>query len=195
MFPWMSQNAACKGGAPRRDTVYPEDISSLSLSPELTMLLAAVLNGGLLKITFFDMLANIAPYVDPCDRAAIQKLLQLKCCLKDESMPVIHDDCAHHMSKKERMLTLLDIMMRYSTNQTQCALREMKHMIVLKHDMEHTMDKVSYYRASMQDTTDIFRTMEMVLPRAERRQLRSIANIIRVMQGGMNAQELMKMLF
>jgi hypothetical protein len=170
--------------APRPQQPNPV-MDNASFSPMLSLMLSLIFRDGFCRHTAIDMLKNIYPYVEPSDRAMIDKLFGMQ-EFAQGYRPQLNQSpyTGRVLSRQERDLNLLRILRQYASQDTIRMFNRLENTMTMQSNMSRMMNRIGNFqnmRAS--SPMDIFSTMESFMPPNERNNIRNMSNMMNMFRG------------
>jgi len=162
----------------------------ISLSSELSFLLALTLKDGLCKNTVFDLLNSIVPHVDKNDRTAISHILKLGEITDDfkrrtdiySFRPV--NTGSRTFTGTDRHLSLLRVLKKYAGQDANAVFSRMEKTLLMQTDMTRMINRINNLKhINMDKPDDFLSAFEMFMPPDERKNISNLANMMRLFAG------------
>jgi len=155
-------------------------MDNASFSPMLSLMLSLIFRDGFCRHTAIDMLKNIYPYVEPSDRAMIDKLFGMQ-EFAQGYRPQFNTSPygGKALSKQERELSLLRILRQYASQDTVRLFNRLENTMMMQSNMSRLMNRMGNLRnMSVSSPMDLLNAMESFMPQNERSRFGNIANMM-----------------
>lgn len=179
----------------------PNSVNSIfenaSFSPQLSLLLSMILKDGFARNTTMELLKNIYPYVDPVDKAMIDRIFDIK-EFAGSYRPSFNTSPfpGKALSKHERDLNLLRILKQYAAQDTLRIFDRIERSIIMQAEMSRMMHRLESFRNMKASTPDeLINIMEDFMPPEERKNIHNITNMMQLFKnmGNFKPEDLMRM--
>jgi hypothetical protein len=166
-------------------------------SPQLSLLLSMVLKDGAPQSRTFEILKSIYPYVDPADRAMIDRVFGIQ-EFAQGYRPNLSQNLpgGRALSKQERDLHILQTLRQYASPDSAKMFNRFEQALKMQQDMTRMMNRMEMLRNTKASTPeDIFSTMEAFLPPDERKNIRNMTNMMNLFKnmGNFKPEDILKM--
>lgn len=159
------------------------------LSPELSMLLSMALKDGMQQNRMFSMLKDIMPYVSGNEKAVLQRMLDTKNNSNNEAYnnrPAGSGSSLSGFTKQSRQQDLLDVIERYSEDQGNDMIKQLRRSVQMQKDFEDAAKKFGNLgNMNNAKPDEIIEAMSMFMKDEDKAQMRNMQNMMRLF-GSMN---------
>jgi hypothetical protein len=172
-------------------------LDNASFSPQLSLMLSMVLKDGFCRNTALDLLRNIYPYVEPEDKAMIDKILGMRDFAQGYRPNRMQlNNGGRALSKQERDLSLLNIFKQFAGQDTVRMFDNLERMTMMQTDMNRMMNRLQNIRnMNVSSPDDLLGAMEAFMPQGERNNIRNMTNMMQLFKNMNNFKpdDLMRM--